>query len=311
MKRKFIVAIATAVIAISAAAPQTFADKWVQTDSGYTYQYDDGTTAKKGWLKIDDKKYYIQADGTRKTGWLKMKSGNKYYFKKDGTMVTGWLKSSKGKYYFNSKGVMQTGYVLIKKKIYLFNDDGLLDKQVKKQLVEIDGKYYYCLKDGSLAKGMVDVPYPGGKFTAYFGDDGYSISCKKTIDGVTYVFDEYEGLIDSYVNIKVDPFTNLEAEGSKITDYLSLKNFKIKNVSSDYSDKIEYSGSLTNKSDTALSIYIYANLYDKDGNIISSNVPVISTSRLNSGDTYKFTEKMYVDDTVYKIRFSEASLYPA
>lgn len=309
MKKKFIVAITTAVIAISAVAPQTFADKWVETDSGYTYQYDDGTTAKKGWLKIDEKKYYIKADGTRKTGWLEMKSGNKYYFKKDGTMVTGWLKSSKGKYYFNSKGVMQTGYVLIKKKIYLFNDNGLLDKQVKNQLVEIDGKYYYCLKDGSLAKGMVDVPYPGGKLTAYFGDDGYSISGEKTIDGVTYVFDEHEGLIDSYVNIKVGSFTDLKGEGFSITDYLSLKNFKIKNTPSKYSDKIEYSGILTNKSDIALSIYIYADLYDKDGNIISSNVPFISTSKLNSGSKYKFTEQMYVDDTVYKITFSEARLH--
>lgn len=88
MKLKRISAvIAAAVISFTMATPMTVhADEWVKTDSGYVYEYDDGTTAEKGWLTVDKDKYYIQKDGTRKTGWLKTTS-SKYYFGKDGKMT--------------------------------------------------------------------------------------------------------------------------------------------------------------------------------------------------------------------------------
>jgi len=129
MKRKFIAALATAVIAISVAAPQAYADKWIETDSGYTYQYDDGTTAKNGWLKLDSKTYYIQKDGTRKTGWLKTKSGNKYYFDKNGVMYKSkWLTLKNGdKYYFRKSGKAAiNGSLTINGEKYSFDKDGKL-----------------------------------------------------------------------------------------------------------------------------------------------------------------------------------------
>ncbi len=126
MKRKIIAAFTAAIIAVCAAAPQAFADKWVNTENGYTYQYDDGTVAKKGWLKIDGKTYYIQKNGTRKTGWLKTSSGNKYYFDKNGVMYKSkWLTFKSGdKYYLTANGKAALGVVKIDKTEYKFSDEG-------------------------------------------------------------------------------------------------------------------------------------------------------------------------------------------
>lgn len=267
--KKIIFAVLTAAFMVSFSPMCVYADEWVQNDNGYVYQYDDGTTAPKGWLKLGDKTYYIQKDGTRKTGWLKMTSGKKYYFKKDGTMVTGLLKLSSGKYYFDKNGVMQTGYKKIGKKIYNFGSNGVLKEQVKNSVVEIDGKYYYCLEDGSLAKGMVDIPFSDGTYlTAYFGDAGYSISCEKEIDGVTYVFDEIKGLTDAYIDIKTVTNCYVEYKNASKVRGSFHTNFSAEcRVKSKYSSyyNVDIISEYTSAFNTDAKIVAYANIYDEDG----------------------------------------------
>jgi len=287
-----------------------YADEWVQNDNGYVYQYDDGTAAPKGWLKLGDKTYYIQKDGTRKTGWLKMTSGKRYYFKKDGTMVTGWLKLSKGKYYFDKNGVMQTGYKVISKNIYLFSDSGLLKEQVKDEVVEINGKYYYCLKDGSLAKGMVDVPLPDGYLTAYFGDKGYSISCKKEIDGITYVFDEIYGLIDTYLAIKTYVHADIEYRGKPIAKVTGDWNWgfpaaECRSGSRYY--EVDCISAFKNSMNVDIRIVAYANLFDEDGYIVEKRK--VADVKLWSKDEYKNKETLYLDYIPSKIEITEITVY--
>lgn len=130
MKLKRISAvIAAAVISFTMAAPMNVhADEWVKTDSGYVYEYDDGTTAEKGWLTVGKDKYYIQKDGTRKTGWLKTTS-SKYYFGKDGKMYKSkWLKLKDGtKYYLRSSGKAAVDCTIkISGKSYTFDENGKL-----------------------------------------------------------------------------------------------------------------------------------------------------------------------------------------
>lgn len=127
MKKQLIsIAIALTLITAVFAPVSVSADEWVKTDKGYVYEYDNGTTAAKGWLKIDGKTYYIQKDGTRKTGWLKTSSGAKYYFDKNGVMYKSkWVKMKSGtKYYFLSNGKAATGVVTIDKTEYKFDTDG-------------------------------------------------------------------------------------------------------------------------------------------------------------------------------------------
>ncbi|MBQ8780173.1 MAG: hypothetical protein IJZ72_00660 [Oscillospiraceae bacterium] len=118
--------LAAAVMTVSLVPVTVSADEWVKTSKGYVYKYDDGSTAKKGWLEIDGKLYYIQKDGTRKTGWLKTTSG-RYYLGKDGAMYKSrWLKLKSGKkYYLKSDGKAVTGLAKIGNVVCKFGDDGL------------------------------------------------------------------------------------------------------------------------------------------------------------------------------------------
>ncbi|MBQ8827425.1 MAG: hypothetical protein IJ007_10065 [Oscillospiraceae bacterium] len=117
---------AAALMAVSVFPVASSADEWKKTDKGYIYEYDDGSTAEKGWLKLDSGYYYIQKDGTRKTGWLKT-SGGKYYFDKNGVMYRSkWLKMKSGtKYYMKSDGKTATGLVKLNGVTYKFDDDGV------------------------------------------------------------------------------------------------------------------------------------------------------------------------------------------
>ena len=117
------------VISISSLTAVSYADCWKKTDSGYVYEYSDGTTAEKGWLTVDGNKYYIRADGTRKTGWGTTSNGTKYYFCKDGTAACSkQLKFSDGsRYYFDEEGKMAVDHCLKKgKKHYYYGSDGKL-----------------------------------------------------------------------------------------------------------------------------------------------------------------------------------------
>ena len=126
MKKQFVSVAMAAFMTMAAFAPLTAnADEWVKTDKGYTYEYDNGTTAKSGWLKVNGKTYYIKKDGTRQTGWLKTTTA-KYYFDINGVMQKGkWITMKSGaKYYLNSNGKAAVGIVKIDKVEYKFADDG-------------------------------------------------------------------------------------------------------------------------------------------------------------------------------------------
>ncbi|MGN0687792.1 MAG: N-acetylmuramoyl-L-alanine amidase family protein [Oscillospiraceae bacterium] len=118
--------ISAAALAITMATTTVYADEWVKIDKGYVYEYTDGTTAKQGWLTIDNNIYYIQKNGTCKTGWLKTKSA-KYYFGKDGKMYKSkWLKLKSGKKYFlRSNGKAAIGVVKIGDVEYKFDENGV------------------------------------------------------------------------------------------------------------------------------------------------------------------------------------------
>lgn len=80
-KKLFAIAMAT-VMVFSTSAMSVSAAKWVKSDNGIMYQYDNGSYAKSKWIKTKSgDKYYIQADGTRATGWTEI-DGDMYYFNK-------------------------------------------------------------------------------------------------------------------------------------------------------------------------------------------------------------------------------------
>lgn len=110
-KKLAAIAMAT-VMVFSTTAMSVSAAKWVKSDNGIMYQYDNGSYAKSKWIKT--------------------KSGDRYYIKADGTRATGWAEIDGDMYYFNKK----TGKATINKKIvigsysYKFDKNGVWNGKV-------------------------------------------------------------------------------------------------------------------------------------------------------------------------------------
>lgn len=143
MNCKKSVAVVSAIVMCLSAAVTVSADEWKKTDSGYVYEYDDGTIAENGWLTVGKDKYYIGKDGTRHTGWLKTTS-SRYYFGEDGKMYKSrWIKFANGtKYYARSNGKIATGKIKISGKTYEFDDSGKLIEKSAETKREIPKKTY-------------------------------------------------------------------------------------------------------------------------------------------------------------------------
>lgn len=181
--------IAAAVISFTMAAPITVhADEWVKTDSGYMYEYDDGTTADKGWLTIGKDKYYIQKDGTRKTGWLKTTSA-KYYFGKDGKMYKSkWLKLKDGtKYYLCSSGKAAVDCTIkISGKSYTFDENGKLVTKATTTKKKTDSASNSTKKSTSNSNKTTTSLSKSNSKTIYVTETGKRYHYDGTCNGGTY-----------------------------------------------------------------------------------------------------------------------------
>lgn len=300
-KSKIICGLLSLALSVNFMAVSVSAD-W-ETKDGKTYYTDESGDYVTGWQTIDDSRYYFSSKGIMKTGWVEMKSGKTYYFMKDGKMKTGWLKSGGEKYYFDKNGVMVTGNVKIGKKIYSFFEDGTLEYQCKNCVVYVGDRLYSLDESGNLDRNVIITVESsnGSSKQFYIGKDGYAITTKKTIDGKIYEFDAEKGLIKcDYPSIKVGTFSN---------DYLRLSNFKINNTGNETSNKVTYSGSVTNSCSVAVEFFIHISYYDSDGNLLKNNS--IYCSKLKSGETYKFSDFTYIDGIVSKIEFSDVYVFAA
>ncbi|MDR6123394.1 SpoIID/LytB domain protein [Bacillus sp. SLBN-46] len=127
-----------------------------------TQMYEGNTQAiatEPGWLKEQDKWYYIQSNGTKATGWIKDAS-KWYYLGTNGVMLTGWQKVN-GKWYFlNSNGAMATGWI------------------------KSNNKWYYLYSSGAMATGWITDR--GKKY--YLSSSGAMVQNKQYINGKWYTF---------------------------------------------------------------------------------------------------------------------------
>lgn len=196
--KKFIATLSAALIACTMIAPTTvYADEWVKTDNGYVYEYDDGTTAEKGWLTIGKDKYYIQKDGTRKTGWLKTTSA-KYYFGKDGKMYKSkWLKLKDGtKYYLRSNGKAAVDCkIKISGKTYSFDENGKLITSTTTEKATTKSDKSTTTKKNNTNKTTTSKSTASTGKTIYATETGKRYHYDGTCNGGTYypaTFDEVE-----------------------------------------------------------------------------------------------------------------------
>lgn len=161
---------------------------WYLTKYGNYYYYKNGTI-QKGWLTINNQKFYLdpQRKGAMALGW-KSVSNDLYYFRKQqkgfqwiGSAVKScWYKKDGEYYYFTSKGSLAN---LWKK---------------------INGKYYYfrpIAKNGHPQFSKATGWLRSGKYKYYLGSNGVRQTGLKTISGKKYYFNSAGRMQTGWVTI--------------------------------------------------------------------------------------------------------------
>ncbi len=155
--------------------------EWKKNDTGWWYEYPDGSFEVDCWAEIEGVWYHFDAKGYMQTGWLEVDS-QRYYLEPNGHMVTGWKQIDECWYYFGDNGSMQTDWQNIKGYWYYFSPSG--DMQIGWQ--EIEDKRYYFAPSGYMATGWQEIE--GERY--YFASGGAMQVGWQEIDGKRYYFYE-------------------------------------------------------------------------------------------------------------------------
>ena len=116
---------------------------WRHNDTGWWYEYSDGSWPASQWEYIDGKWYYFNGDGYMVTGWVKW-NGSWYYCTDNGDMVTGWQKIKwNGKeswFWFSDSGEMaESRFLSINGKWYGFDGNGVMVDELADMSVSKNG----------------------------------------------------------------------------------------------------------------------------------------------------------------------------
>lgn len=131
--KRIAAALAAAIITVSAAGTEAFADApipsdytgWINGDKAWVYCLDDIAVAGKNYV-IDGILYSFAEDGSctgKYSGWTKQDDVKRHYI--EGLPYTGWLKSKDGSKKYCLDGYLVTGNFQIGDKIYSFGKDGV------------------------------------------------------------------------------------------------------------------------------------------------------------------------------------------
>ncbi|MBE5034728.1 N-acetylmuramoyl-L-alanine amidase [Gallibacter intestinalis] len=183
---------------------------WINYTTGEKAYCLGGGELATGYTKIDNKYYYFGTDGFMRggyqkingkpyqfyteegygygKGWINYTTGEKAYCLGGGELATGYTKIDNKYYYFGTDGFMCGGYQKINGKPYQFyTEEGY--GYGKGWINYTTGEKAYCLGDGELATGYIEI---GNKYY-YFGADGYMLVGHQIINGKPYQFYTAEG----------------------------------------------------------------------------------------------------------------------
>lgn len=136
-------------LSVSCLTAQAAVNGWNQDETGWYYQFQDGSYAQKVWMKAKGVQYAFDERGYMITGWCKL-DGIWYYFEPSGAMYTGWLQDASGLwYYLTDTGAMQTGWFQdADGSWYYLTDTGAMHTG---WLQDADGLWYYLDRTGAMA----------------------------------------------------------------------------------------------------------------------------------------------------------------
>ena len=135
--------------------PKT-AGTWKEDSTGWWFRRNNGSFPYSKWEKIADVWYYFNSKGYCLTSQWFNEDDKWYYLKEDGAMAVGWVLVGSEWYYTDDSGAMVTGWVQYKDKLYhLKEENGAMSS---KELVKVEGGWYYVNEDGSRSdKPALDV----------------------------------------------------------------------------------------------------------------------------------------------------------
>ena len=104
--------------------------------------------------------YYFDAKGYCLTSqWFK-ENDKWYYLKENGAMAIGWVFVIGKWYYLDTSGAMVTGWVQYKDKLYHLKEEN--GEMSSKELVKVEGGWYYVNEDGSRSDKPALTVLPDG-----------------------------------------------------------------------------------------------------------------------------------------------------
>ena len=128
---------------------------WKKNNTGWWYEYSDGSYPASEWKRISGKWYYFNASGYMATGWVKT-GGSWYYLESSGAMAIGWVKWNGSWYYLDTSGAMKTGWIYWSGSWYYLEGSGAMATG----WIMSGGSWYYLKSGGAMAANE----YVGGYY---------------------------------------------------------------------------------------------------------------------------------------------------
>lgn len=128
---------------------------YVQDEDAYYYSDENGVISSGGIVTVNDGFYSVDESGKIQKGFIDLDQA-RYYFDEKASMVKGWFKYDGNWYYTDDSGKMVTGWSTIDGYRYYFGADGI---RVSNTVMDMDGVAYVFNEDGSVDENATLV-YP-------------------------------------------------------------------------------------------------------------------------------------------------------
>ncbi len=196
---------------------------WKNSEEGYQYKEEWGTTyvvglnqidgsdyifgedtyLQFGWITYEDATYYADTVGVIVKGEYEIEGEVRHFDETDGRLLSGWFLKDDNQYYYNESGVALKGVQDIEERRYYFDEKGIR----KIGMIKVDGKDQLFLEDGTVP-GLQEF-----EKETYFINDNYSLyTGAKVMEEKNYYFDK-ERYCRTTGLIVIDEKTYLFLEG--------------------------------------------------------------------------------------------------
>lgn len=135
---------------------------WKRNNTGWWYEYSDGSYLKNCWKKINGKWYRFKKNGyIYENAWFRDNRGVRYYFDNTGAMVTGWHKIKNKWKFFDEWGALykdrKKPYELDKDKLKKLAEKYIKENDIGLPKVTVTVKFVELMQDNVDVEGDIAI----------------------------------------------------------------------------------------------------------------------------------------------------------